>query len=270
MVMLVAHHDAAHTAIFFNPRIAEVIGRSTQGSAEGPMREPAVTLPVALGPAFAALASALGRRRLARVAGAICAATAASFMHIGLSPTVPGANDNLSGVATLLGVAAALKERPVRGLRVLLMSTGAEEALWEGMRAFVARHLPELSAERTHLICVDSVGSPQLVLAQAEGNLRVLDYDRDLTDLLARCASDAGVGVRRGLTVRFGTDGYVALRHRIPAALLLSINEYGAPSNYHWRTDTPDRLDYGSLEAAVAICECAVRRLAAPPPAAPA
>jgi Zn-dependent M28 family amino/carboxypeptidase len=150
------------------------------------------------------------------------------------------------------------------------MSTGAEEALWEGMRAFVARHLPELSAERTHLICVDSVGSPQLVLAQAEGNLRVLDYDRDLTDLLARCASDAGVSVRRGLTVRFGTDGYVALRHRIPAALLLSINEYGAPSNYHWRTDTPDRLDYGSLEAAVAICECAVRRLAAPPPAAPA
>jgi hypothetical protein len=62
----------------------------------------------------------------------------------------------------------------------------------------------------------------------------------------------------------------VALRHGVPAALLLSINEYGAASNYHWRTDTPDRLDYGSLDGAVTICECAVRRLAVPAPAAPA
>jgi Zn-dependent M28 family amino/carboxypeptidase len=177
---------------------------------------------------------------------------------------VPGANDNLTGVATLLGVARALQERPVSGLRVLLVSTGAEESLMEGMRAFAARHFPALRRDQTVVLCVDTVGSPHLVLAEAEGMLRLRHYDRALRELISECAAAEGVGLLRGFRMRLGTDGLVAVRRGFRAAMLTSVNDSGGLSNYHWPTDTADRVDYGTLGDAVALCVSVTRRLAAP------
>ena len=39
----------------------------------------------------------------------------AMLMDIARSPAVPGANDNLSGVAVLVAIADQLKRRPVEG-----------------------------------------------------------------------------------------------------------------------------------------------------------
>jgi hypothetical protein len=62
------------------------------------------------------------------------------------------ANDNLSGVAALVALAELLRERPIPGMRVLLVSRGAEETLQDGVRAFMARHRDELDAERTWFV----------------------------------------------------------------------------------------------------------------------
>jgi peptidase M28-like protein len=262
-LVLVAHHDAAHTSIFFNPAITEWVGDLSQPAPGQPPRMPALMLPIAAGPALAGAAVLAGARRLATLAAWICAGIVASFAEIALQPTVPGANDNLTGVATVLGIARALSERPLSGLRVMLVSTGSEEALMEGMWAFARRHFPALPADRTHLLCVDTVGSPHLVLAEAEGMLQLRDYDADFKELVAESARELGVDLRRGMKMRFGTDGLLALRHGIPAAMLTSVNEHGSPSNYHWPTDTPDRLDYARLADAVTLCEAVMRRLAA-------
>jgi Zn-dependent M28 family amino/carboxypeptidase len=163
-------------------------------------------------------------------------------------------------VATLLEVARSLAERPVSGLRVLLVSTGAEESMMEGMRAFADRHL---GAGSTQVLCVDAVGSSHLVLVEAEGMLEVFPYDRALKDLVAECAAEAGIELIRGFTMRLGTDGYIALRRGVPAACLMSLNDNGLGSNYHWPTDTPDRVEYGTVEDAVRLCERVVRALAA-------
>ena len=132
----------------------------------------------------------------------------------------------------------------------------------EGMRAFAGRHFPALPAERTRVLCVDAVGSPHLVLVEAEGMLEVRQYDSAFKGVIAACAQEAGIELTRGYVMRLGTDGYLALRHGIPAACLMSINDYGVASNYHWPTDVPDRLDYRSLDAAAQLCEAVVRRLA--------
>ena len=55
---------------------------------------------------------------------------------------MPGANDNLTAVAVLLELARLLREQPVEGVRVLLVSTGSEESFMEGMRGWVRRHAP--------------------------------------------------------------------------------------------------------------------------------
>ena len=85
------------------------------------------------------------------------------------SQTVPGANDNLSGVAALVALAELLAAERLAGLRVLLVSCGAEETLQDGIRAFVARHRDELPPERTTFVNLDTVGSPHLVMLEAEG-----------------------------------------------------------------------------------------------------
>jgi hypothetical protein len=263
-VLLVAHHDAAHTSIFFDPRVPAFIARHLPTSG-GPATPPPVMAPIAVAPALVAVGALTRSRQLVRAGALICAGIIASMVEIGLRPTVPGANDNLTGVATLLGVARALNARPVSGLRVLLVSTGAEESLMEGMRAFAARHFPGLEAAQARVLCVDSVGSPRLVLAEAEGMLWMRDYDSEFNRLVSDCARLAGVELERGVQMRFGTDGLIALRAGFPAAMLTSVDQYGMPANYHWPTDTPENVEYASLEDAVRLCETVLRRLAGEP-----
>ena len=261
-LIVVAHHDAAHTGLFFNPRISELLARRA-GAASG--KAPPVQLPLVAGPAAAGLSGLPGLRRLAAPGALACLGIIASMLNIARSRSVAGANDNLTGVATLIGLAERLQAEPAPGLRVLLLSTGAEEALMEGMHAFAVRHLALMDPERTHVLCVDSVGSPNLVLADGQGMLRVRPHDPFLVQVIAECADEAGVPLLRGFEMRFGTDGYVALRRGFRTALLMSTNEYGMSSNYHWPTDTPDRVDYGTLDAAIDVCERLVRRLAGTP-----
>jgi hypothetical protein len=42
---------------------------------------------------------------------------------------------------------------------------------------------------------------------------------------------------------------------------MCSVTDYKAPANYHWKTDTPDRVDYGTLADAIRLTEGLVRRL---------
>lgn len=136
----------------------------------------------------------------------------------------------------------------------------------EGMRAFAEHHFPSLDPARTHVLCVDAVGSPHLVLVEAEGMLEVRRYDERLNDLIGQCAAEQEISLLRGYTMRLGTDGYIALRAGIPAASLMSLDDNGVCSNYHWPTDTPDRVDYRTLADAVNLCEAVARRLVPDPP----
>jgi hypothetical protein len=96
--------------------------------------------PVIAGPALAGLGALTGRRALA-AAGALSSALAiVTLGDVARHRVVPGANDNLSGVAVLVALAERLRAQPVSGLRVLLASCGAEEVLQGGIHGFVARH----------------------------------------------------------------------------------------------------------------------------------
>ena len=68
--------------------------------------------------------------------------------------------------------------------------------------------------------------------------------------------------LRRGLRLTFATDGLIPLRASYPAASIGSVNELLLPSNYHWPTDTPERVDYETVESALALALGVARRLA--------
>ena len=69
------------------------------------------------GPLLVAVGSLLGLRPLRRVGAFLCAGYAAAMVDIGLRDVVPGANDNLTGVAVLLSLARSLARRAAAGTR---------------------------------------------------------------------------------------------------------------------------------------------------------
>lgn len=261
-VVLVAHHDAAHWSLLFHPGISEYVGRRWPRLLELSDDTPPVMFPVFGGPLLVALGAAAGRRGVQRFGGLVALGTAVTMAEIGSRSTVSGANDNLTGVATLLGVARTLSRQPVEDLRVILLSTGSEESFMEGMQAFARRHFASLPVERTHVICVDTVGSPQLLQIEGEGMLWMRRYPAAFKDLVSDVAAELGVSLSRGLRFRNATDGLIALKAGYPSVMIGSMNELRMPSNYHWPTDVPDNVDYGTVAECVRLCDGVVRRLA--------
>jgi peptidase M28-like protein len=261
-LVLVAHHDAAHWGLLFHPGVLPFVDRHAPGLLERTDTSPPLMAPVIAGPLMVALGALARRRGLVTTGSVFALGSAATFAEIGARGAVPGANDNLTGVATLLGLATELAERPLHGLRVLLVSTGSEEAFMEGMQAFARRHFASLPRDRTHVVCVDTVGSPHLALIEGEGMLRMREYPEDFKQLVAACADEQGVELRRGLRFRNATDGLIALRAGYPAVAIGSVTALKVPANYHWPTDTAENVDHGTVGDAVTLCDAIARRLA--------
>lgn len=264
-LVFVAHHDAAHWGMLFHPGVLPLVAKHFPKLLERTDTSPPLMAPVFAGPVLVALGALTRRRRLLSAGAVLALGSAATFAEIGARDAVPGANDNLTGVATLLGLAIELAERPVEGLRVLLVSTGSEEGFMEGMQAFARRHFPALPTDGTHVVCVDTVGSPQLALIEGEGMLRMREYPDHFKALVAACAEEHDIELRRGLRFRNATDGLIALRAGYPAVAIGSVTELKVPSNYHWPTDTAENVDHRSVENAVTLCTAVLRRLAARP-----
>src|SRR5581483_7345178 len=182
------------------------------------------------------------------------------------SAVCPGANDNLSAVAVLVGLAERLRAEPLEGLRVLLVSCGAEEVIQGGIYGFAERWFPKLPRDRTWFLNLDTVGSPKLVMLEGEGPVIMEDYhDRSFRDLVALAAARAGAPLRRGMRARNSTDAVIPSRARYPTATLCSIDHNKALSNYHQMSDTPANISYRTVRQALLVSEALARELASNP-----
>jgi hypothetical protein len=160
----------------------------------------------------------------------------------------------------LIAVARALAERPTESIRVLLLST-SEEALNEGMGMFMDRHAHELPPDRTFFLCLETIGSPHLAVLRGEGMMRMREYPPESLELLDSTAEQLGIELLPDLRLRNATDGVVPLSRGYQCATLGSCNRLKNPSNYHWRTDTPENVNYSTLRDGIRVVEAAIRRL---------
>ncbi|HTR72218.1 MAG TPA: M28 family peptidase, partial [Solirubrobacteraceae bacterium] len=219
-LVVIAHHDAPQTGILFD----QTLQRRIYERAPRLVERFKTPLPQWWFGLAGPLATLLGRRRLGLVLGLLGTLLVADVLR---SETVAGANDNLSGVASLVALAELLREAPIPGLRVLLVSCGAEETLQDGIRAFVGSHRHELDPETTCFVNLDTVGSPHLVLLEAEGPVRMEEYHGPwLRDLFERRAEALGVHLRRGYRARASTDSIIPSRARYPTATLVSMADW--------------------------------------------
>jgi hypothetical protein len=253
-LVVLAHHDAPQTGLLFD----QTLQRRLHELAPGLLARAKTSLPqwwLGLAGPLCTVTAALGRRPPPALAGLVLGALGAGLVaDVWRSPTVPGANDNLSGVAALVALAELLREHPVPGLRVLLVSCGAEETLQDGVRAFMTRHRDELEVERTWFVNLDTVGSPHLVMLEGEGPVWMEGYAGAwLRDLIAARAEALGIELERGCRARASTDSVIPSRAGYPIATLVSMTDWRTLANYHLPSDVPANLDYRTVEEATRL-----------------
>ncbi len=263
-LVVLAHHDAPQTGIMFDQTLQRrIYERAPQVIERFKTSPPQWWLGLA-GPLATLLAALRGRRAPAGAGLLLGAVGSALVADVWRSPTVPGANDNLSGVAALVALAELLREQPLPSLRVLLVSCGAEETLQDGVREFVARHRNELEPGHTWFANLDAIGSPHLVLLEAEGPVWMESYTGPwLRDLLATCAKRIDVELQRGFRARASTDSVIPSRAGYPIATLISMTDWRSLANYHLPSDVPANLDFGTVAAATRLVYELARSLAA-------
>ncbi|HKO27768.1 MAG TPA: M28 family peptidase, partial [Solirubrobacteraceae bacterium] len=262
-VVLIAHHDAAHSGLIFHPALPRIpLKLAPRLHARAGTSFP-LLYAVWLGPVMVCAGALTGFRRLLGAGAVLAAGATVAMTDIGLRAVVPGANDNLAAVGALAATAAALRDQPLKGLRVLLVSTGSEESFSEGMQGFGRRHFPELHPERTEMVCLECLGGPTLIVIEGEGMLRMRDYPSGMREALASAADDAGIPITRGLRTTAATDAIIPLRAGYRVATLASVDETKLPMNYHWPNDVPDNLHWSTIERAIAVCDRFLRRRAA-------
>jgi peptidase M28-like protein len=263
-LVVLAHHDAPQTGVIFDQTLQRRVYELAPQVIER-FKTPLPQWWIGLaGPLSTVAAATANRRGLARAGLLIGAVGTALIADIWRSPTVPGANDNLSGVAALVALAEMLRERPVPGMRVVLASCGAEETLQDGVRAFLARHRDELPPDRTWFVNLDTVGSPHLVMLEAEGPVWMETYAGPwLRDMVGACAERIGVALQRGFRARASTDSVIPSRAGYPIATFVSVTDWRSPANYHLPSDIPANLDYDTVADATRLVHELVRTLAA-------
>jgi hypothetical protein len=167
------------------------------------------------------------------------------LVDLALSSPPPGANDNASGVATVLRLAerygGALEHFD---LSVLFTGSGAL-----GMRAFFKRHRKELSKERTVFVNVDEVGTGSVRYTRRQGPLFTVASQVQLLQICDEIAEDDDGAFDAEPVVLRSFDGAYAIRMAGFPGITIS----GRPES--------SGVDDEALERAFGFCRELVERL---------
>ncbi len=175
---------------------------------------------------------------------------------IALSGPVPGANDNASGVATVLRLAERYGE-DLDHLDVWVLLTGAQEPGALGMIAWLKRHKSELDPQSTIVLNVDEVGDGTVRYATKEGPLTAPRQHRQLTTLCDQIAEEDAEEGRYGarpITARRPGDAYAARVRGMPAITISTAGALDRAPHHHRLTDTRDQIDVQALDRAFRFC----------------
>ncbi|MBS1676750.1 MAG: M28 family peptidase [Actinobacteria bacterium] len=257
-IVISGHHDSAHSGLVFHPAIPRIADRL--GLIERVDTSPPLMAPVIGGPLLVALGALTRIRSLTRLGTALGTVATAAMVEIGSRKVVPGANDNGSAVVSLLALSRRLAEAPTPGVRVILLSAGAEESFSEGMKAFGERHFGELPTEGTLFLCFEATGSPHLLVLRGEGFLKMYDYPAPTLELLDRTAAELGIWLYPNLRLHNGTDGLEPLAAGYETAVIAGCDDRKQPANYHWPNDRAENVDFGSVANGIRLAEAVIRR----------
>ncbi len=171
------------------------------------------------------------------------------YVHDKYGEDVRGANNNASGVATLLNLAEDMNTAPLEHSDVWLVALGNSYGSQEGIR-HVLESAPQTVSE-TYVINVQGVGCGQVHYLSKEGFMQTQAYGKALQTLAATLAPKHALspGVYRGLP----TPGFWPNQHGYPTLSLMGLeNRIDAPHAWSEK-DRHSEIDSESLEQVTAF-----------------
>jgi hypothetical protein len=182
---------------------------------------------------------------------------------------VPGAVDNLSAVAILVGIGQYLKKNQEfipPNTEVRLISFGCEEAGLRGSRRYVEAHLDELVSKNAECVNMDAI--------QAMNNITLVDYEpstrthhsqrvisklEESTSLIGENVRHSSLGGEKGISKLFGqisggTDATSFSKAKVHSANISAMDLREMIKFYHQSTDTTDKIQKGVLEKVLRLC----------------
>lgn len=164
---------------------------------------------------------------------------------------VPGANDNASGTGVLLALCETLSTRPPEDTEIWFLSTGCEEVGAIGMIRFLEKHGEEL--KDTCFINIDNVGKGNIRYTEGEGLIKAFSCSEELMEIARKASRTAKIGAEGFISKIYPTNTLPCLVRRHKAVSILATDEKGLIHNWHWPTDTYDRLDESTMNLAYVL-----------------
>jgi len=193
----------------------------------------------------------------------------AFFLFFHTYKPVPGAMDDMAGVAVVAGLGKYLEEARRSGdwlperTDVVLLATSSEEAGLRGAKRYVTRHLQELKTTPTYGLFLDNICDEKYltvinreICTRATHNPELIKMARDVAEHHNWPIAVKSIPVEGG-----GTDAAAFTVKGIPSICLLCMDTSKAVPNYHTRHDTYEYIRPESLSVSLQLIIDMIERI---------
>lgn len=190
------------------------------------------------------------------ILAAIIVPTAMMLFFFKTKWAVMGANDNLSGIAILQGLAESLgsrKETVADHTKVLLVAFGSEEAGLRGAKRWIKRYREDLKSRPFFFVNFDGVAkSDDIHVIHREKTLGVV-YNPEVVEMVVKAAETVGVKLECRELPFGATDGSAIVQGGFSNGASIEAMDIDKPEVkqwYHTINDTADEVEPEALELA--------------------
>ena len=184
----------------------------------------------------------------------------ALFFKLKMVTNIPvmGANDNLSAVAVVLGLAEVVAQNRPKNVEVLLVSFGSEEPGLKGSRRFVEMH-PDI-AKNAYLVNLEMLGSGELFIDVEEKSIGV-KHSKELAEIVKRAGEEVELKVNT-IALPYGdTDAASFSRKGLHAVTIIALSPRFELAKWHLPDDVPENIREENLQKALKLCKATLEAI---------
>jgi len=191
----------------------------------------------------------------------------AVFFFFHTRDVVPGAMDDMSGIAVLAGLAKYLGDARDGGgfypeqTEVVLLALSSEEAGLRGAKRYAAKHKQEYASMPTYAVFLDNIADESYLTAFKREIWCGARMDPYLVELAQKAAAAGEREIITTVMAVGATDASAFARDGIPSVSICCYDSSRLMPNYHTRHDTIENVRPESLSVALQLVVEMLRRI---------
>lgn len=191
----------------------------------------------------------------------------APFFLFHTSDLVPGAMDDMAGVAVLAGLGKYLADARGSGewypenTEVVLLGMSSEEAGLRGAKRYVSKHRSEMLSFPTHCIFLDCIYDERYLSVYTRELWPGARHDPYLVELAQEAAAANGLAIKTGVIPVGSTDASAFSLAGVSSVSMSCQDTSRLVPNYHTRHDTVDKIRPESLAVSLQMVLDMIERI---------